>query len=83
MSDGGRAIPCSIDVDQVPGLAALVDQAARAGEVELTRDGRAIARIVPVPPPASRSPRTPGTGRGMFWMADDFDATPQRFDEYF
>jgi antitoxin (DNA-binding transcriptional repressor) of toxin-antitoxin stability system len=73
--------PARIDVDQVPGLRDLVEEAARTGEVVLTRDGMPIARIVPLP--VSRTARQPGSARGMFHMADDFDAMPEELREYF
>lgn len=71
----------SIDIDQVPGLRELVDQAIEAGELVLLRDGRAVAKIVPVSAP--RAARRPGSAQGMFHMADDFDATPQELHDYF
>ncbi len=71
----------SIGVDQVPGLRDLVETAVREGGVVLTRDGMPIARIVPLP--VSRTPRQPGSARGMIHMADDFDATPEELREFF
>lgn len=70
----------TIDVDQVPGLRELVDTATREGEVVLTRNGNAVARIIPLP---ARSARTPGGARGLFHMADDFDAMPEELREFF
>lgn len=62
-----------------PALRELVDQAARTGEVLLTDDGEAVAKIVPV----RQSPgfRRPGFARGMIHMADDFDETPDEFKD--
>ena len=61
-------------------LRELVEEAARTGEVVLTRGGEAVAKIVPLP--RARAPRRPGSARGMVHMADDFDATPEDFREY-
>jgi hypothetical protein len=36
-------------------------------------------RLVPVKEP--QQPRKPGTARGEVWVAPDFDATPEDFDE--
>lgn len=57
----------------------LVDEAVRAGEVILTRDGEPVARIVAL---EGRRPRRPGSARGLIHMADDFDATPEDFSGY-
>ena len=47
---------------QFGGLLARVE---RGEEVIIERDGRAVARIVPEPPPAPRPRRTGGTARGL------------------
>lgn len=60
-------------------LSELVDEAARSGEIVLTRGGEAVAKIVPLRPLASR---TPGSARGQIHMAEDFDATPEDFKDY-
>jgi prevent-host-death family protein len=47
--------------------------AAEAGEdVVIARDGKPVARLVPVEEPAVR--RAPGTWRGRVRISDDFDA---------
>jgi prevent-host-death family protein len=61
-------------------LRELVEEAARTGEVVLTRGGEAVAKIVPFH--QIRAPRKPGSARGMIHMAEDFDATPEDFSEY-
>jgi antitoxin (DNA-binding transcriptional repressor) of toxin-antitoxin stability system len=75
----------TVDVDAVPGLSEIVHEAIRAGEVLLTRGGEPVARIIPVLPPRghARAPRRPGSARGMFKMADDFDDMPAEFDGIF
>jgi len=56
-------------------LSELVDQVERGEEVVLSRYGRAVAKIVPVEPPAKidRSGLF-GSLVGKGWVADDFDA---------
>lgn len=46
----------AVDLNEAPDqLRELVEEAARAGEVVLTRDGRAVAKIVPVTPARSEA----------------------------
>ena len=48
-------------------------QAVRGGtEVVITRDGQAIARLVPPQQPVAD--RVPGSAKGLFIVPDDFDA---------
>ena len=61
-------------------LVELVKEAARSGEVVLTHEGEAVAKIVPLRP--ARLPRRPGSAEGLIHMADDFDATPDDFADY-
>lgn len=61
-------------------LSELVDEAARAGEVVLTRGGEAVAKIIPLP--SRNTARRPGSARGQVHMAEDFDATPEEFLDY-
>ena len=54
---------------------------AEAGEEIIVRRGPTpVAKIVAYHPPAS--PRTPGALKGKIVMADDFDQTPEDFDQY-
>jgi prevent-host-death family protein len=52
-------------------LSQLVDQAAAGEEVIIARNGRPVAKLVPI----QRQPvkRVPGSLRGKIWMAPDFD----------
>lgn len=59
----------------------LVREAARKGEVVLTHEGEAVAKITPLHP--GRAPRRPGSARGLIHMADDFDAMPEELRDYF
>lgn len=72
----------SVEVlDAAPHLSELVDVASRTGEVILTRGGNPVAKIVPIP--SVRGHRQPGSARGSIHMADDFDAMPEEFRDYF
>jgi prevent-host-death family protein len=62
-------------------LAELIRQARSGGEeVIITEDDQPIARLVPLPHPRPR-PRF-GSARGLFHLADDFDAPLEDFDDY-
>ncbi|HEX8432293.1 MAG TPA: hypothetical protein VF625_13475 [Longimicrobium sp.] len=56
-------------------LREIVEAATRNGEVILTRDGEAVAKIVALP--TARPPRRLGSARGLIHMADDFDAATE------
>lgn len=71
----------AVDLNQASTeLREIVEQAARSGEVVLTRGGEAVAKVVPLRQP--RAPRRPGSARGLVHMAEDFDATPEDFSDY-
>jgi antitoxin (DNA-binding transcriptional repressor) of toxin-antitoxin stability system len=71
----------AVDLKDVPQrLLDLVDEASRSGELVLTHEGEAVAKIIPLR--RARTPRQPGSARGMVHMADDFDATPEDFRDY-
>jgi antitoxin (DNA-binding transcriptional repressor) of toxin-antitoxin stability system len=62
-------------------LTDLVDQAAQSGEeVVLTREGEAIAKIVPLA--RRRARRRFGSARGQLTVPDDFDAPLEDFRDY-
>jgi len=63
-------------------LSQLLDQATAGEDVIIARNGRPVARLVPV----QRAPRkrTPGALRGKIWMAPDFDETsPEILDMFY
>lgn len=72
----------AVDLKDVPQrLLELVDEASRSGELVLTHEGEAVAKIIPLR--RARAPRRPGSARGLIvHMADDFDATPEDFHDY-
>lgn len=55
-------------------LSRLVERAANGEEIIIGNAGRPRARLVAYEP--RRTPRTPGSMKGMVSMADDFDDTP-------
>ncbi len=60
-------------------LPELLHQAVTGGDVVITGEDGAAVRLVPVAP--SGQPRF-GSGRGLFTMADDFDAPLEDFAPY-
>jgi prevent-host-death family protein len=60
-------------------LPELVRRAGAGEEIIIARGNRPVARLSPL---RSAAPRRPGTGRGMFRMAPDFDETPADFEPY-
>jgi antitoxin (DNA-binding transcriptional repressor) of toxin-antitoxin stability system len=63
-------------------LPALIHGLGPSDEVEVTENGRPLARIIPATTPV-REPRRPGTLRGtVLYMAPDFDAPLEDFKEY-
>jgi prevent-host-death family protein len=55
---------------------------ALAGEEVIIAGGNTPAvKLVPVQSP--KPPRQPGSGKGqLLWIAPDFDATPEGFEDY-
>jgi prevent-host-death family protein len=51
-------------------LSALIDRVEQGQTLTLTRHGKPVARIVPIPE------RRPGMLKGRIGMANDFDETP-------
>ena len=70
-------------------LSQFLDKVAAGEEMVITRDGRAIARLVPERAtngsggvPVQAQPRTLGSAKGLIHIADDFDAPLEEFREY-
>jgi len=49
-------------------LSRLLVEVESGAEIVIARDGRPIARLVPVAP---TQPRIPGAAKGEIWMSDD------------
>lgn len=56
-------------------LSRLLEEAESGEEVVIARNGKPVARLVPVQ--QARQPRKPGSLKGQIWMAPDFDETPE------
>jgi antitoxin (DNA-binding transcriptional repressor) of toxin-antitoxin stability system len=64
-------------------LTEIIEKLLPGEEVVITRDDKPVATIRATPPVASRQPRRLGTLRGsVLYMAPDFDAIPEGFEEY-
>ncbi len=55
-------------------LSKLIDRAMAGEDVVISRAGKPMVRLVPVPTRPAR--RTPGSARGQIRMAPDFDELP-------
>jgi len=60
-------------------LSELLRRVSAGEEIVIARDHRPVARLTAVAPATARRP---GSGRGIFTAAPDFDATPADFAEY-
>jgi prevent-host-death family protein len=62
-------------------LSQLLDQALAGEDVIIARNGTPVVQLVPV----QRKPvrRQPGAWKGMGWIADEFDETPDEVTESF
>ena len=59
----------------------LVKKAMLGEEVVIARDNKPILKLVPVV--AEKRERSPGSAKGkVTYMAPDFDATPEDFQDY-
>jgi prevent-host-death family protein len=62
-------------------LSALIEQSLQGEEVIIARRNKPLVRLVPLEP-THLGERKLGTAKGMGWMAEDFDETPEGFEEY-
>lgn len=62
-------------------LSELTRRALAGEEVIIARDNTLLVRLIPVQ--TARRPRPPGSGKGqLLWIAPDFDAIPEGFEDY-
>ena len=62
-------------------LSELVQKALLGEEIIIARDNKPLLRLTPIEPP--RGIRQPGSGKGqLLHMAENFDATPEDFEDY-
>ena len=58
----------------------LIQKAMIGEEVIIARDNKPVVRLVPIATPGKA--RIPGSAKGQIWVAPDFDATPDDFEDY-
>ena len=58
----------------------LVQRAMLGEEVVIAKDNKPVLKLVPLK--NLKKPRKPGSAKGKIWMAEDFDAIPQGFEDY-
>ena len=58
----------------------LVQKAMLGEEVIIAKDNKPVLKLVPLK--NLKKPRKPGSAKGKIWMAEDFDAIPQGFEDY-
>jgi prevent-host-death family protein len=58
----------------------LVRKALAGEDVIIAKDNKPVLKLAPLARPAGR--RRPGSAKGKVWMARDFDATPEGFEDY-
>jgi prevent-host-death family protein len=63
-------------------LSQLVQRAEAGEEIVIARNGKPVARLVPVQAKASLT-EVRGVWRGRVWMADDFDELPDDIADAF
>lgn len=63
-------------------LSKLLEEVEGGGEVTIARNGRPIARLVPLQR-EPRKRRQPGAWAGRVWIADDFDELDPEWAELF
>ena len=61
-------------------LSRLVDEAQSGEEIVLARNGKPVAKLVPVE--QCKPSDAFGMDRGKIWIAPDFDETPEHFADY-
>ena len=59
----------------------LIERVEAGEEIVVTRDGKAVARVMPPEPAQQPLPRI-GALKGKIWIADDFDAPLDEFKEF-
>jgi antitoxin (DNA-binding transcriptional repressor) of toxin-antitoxin stability system len=73
----------TMPLEQAEGhLAEIIEKLSPGEEVVLTRDGKPVATVRATPPTPGEPPRF-GTLKGsILYIAPDFDAIPEGFEDY-
>lgn len=61
-------------------LSSLVDQAAAGAEIIIAKNGKPMAKLVPIKEAVKRKP---GRLKGKIWISKDFDAPMPEFEQAF
>jgi prevent-host-death family protein len=62
-------------------LSEVIQKVLLGEEIIIAKDHKPLVKIVPIEPPLTT--REPGSGKGqLLFMADDFDAPLEDFEEY-
>ena len=61
-------------------LSSLVDQAAAGAEIIIAKNGKPMAKLVPL---REQPVRKPGRLKGKIWVSKDFDAPMPDFEDAF
>jgi antitoxin (DNA-binding transcriptional repressor) of toxin-antitoxin stability system len=74
----------AVPLEQAEGhLAEIIEKLSPGEEIVLTRDDKPVATIRATPSAPPASPRRFGTLRGtILYVAPDFDAVPEGFEDY-
>jgi len=67
--------------DAKANLSKLIDRALAGEEVVISRRNQPVVKLIAVAPSARRG-LEPGWLAGQVWMADDFDAPLEDFEDY-
>jgi prevent-host-death family protein len=59
----------------------LLARVSEGEEIVIARNGKPVARLVPIPPEPKRRPL--GIFKGQIWMAPDFDETSEEIIDLF
>jgi antitoxin (DNA-binding transcriptional repressor) of toxin-antitoxin stability system len=63
-------------------LPEIIQHVLAGDEIILTQDDKPVAVLSPVPSAIPSAEIAPGSAKGLIWMADDFDAPLEEFEEY-
>jgi prevent-host-death family protein len=67
--------------DAKTNLSRLAERAAGGAEIVIARNGRPLAKLVPI---EARKPLRLGLAKGEIWMSDEFDdPLPREIQKYF
>jgi prevent-host-death family protein len=58
----------------------LIQKAMVGDEVIIAKGNKPVVKLVPLTIPGKA--RKPGSAKGKIWVAPDFDATPDDFEDY-